>query len=258
VICFAFCSLILSASYTANLAAVLTTQRTTAIRSVYDLTGLAVSSIDTYIPYLKSQYGIIASDSNVGNVEGVVKEADLVAKGSLAAFMYDNVVSEYVAASFPGCAVSVLPDKVLPFDYGVAFKKGTDPELVSNISTAILTIQEQGIISQYADRFLLKNSPCSGANADTNSNQISFESVYGLWVIMGAGLVVGMIIMLFVRRRRFTAWEAHKKEMAGLPNGVAPDKEEKHSGFVEKGSDLECKLSKILNTLERDAETTNS
>jgi len=258
VLSFAFFALILCSSYTANLAAFLTTQRTNTIRSVYDLSGLAVSSVAIYIPYLKSQYGILALDANISDVEMVVAEADLVAKGSLASFMYDNVVSEYVAASFPGCAVRVLPDKVQPFDYGIAFKKGTDPELVDSISTAILTLQEQGIISQYENRFLLKNSPCSGANADTSSDQISFDSVYGLWVILCAGLVAGVIIMLFVRRHRIEAWEAHKKELAGLPDGVGPDKEEKHNEFVHTKSDLLRMPSDVLNILEERAKTTNS
>jgi len=258
VLCFAFFALIISSSYTANLAAFLTVQRSNAINSVYDLSGLAVSSVAVFIPQLKSQYGIIASDANISDVDMVVEQADLVAKGALAAFMYDNVVSEYVAATFPGCAVRTLPDKVQPFDYGVAFKAGTDPELIAEMSIAILGLQEEGLITTYENRFLLKNSPCSSAKVDNSSDRISFNSVYGLWVILCAGIVAGVIIAFFVRRHRVRAWEAHKKEMAGLPNGVAPDKEEKHNTFVRQKSDLHRMASDVLNKLDEHAKTTSS
>ncbi|KAL4527734.1 hypothetical protein Ndes2526B_g08591 [Nannochloris sp. 'desiccata'] len=258
-ICFSFFALILCPSYTANLAAFLTVQRSNMIRSVYDLSGLAVSSVPVFIPRLKLQYGIFASDANISDVEGVVEEAELVAKGALAAFMYDNVVEEYVAATFPGCAVRVLPDKVQPFDYGVAFKKGTDPELVSNFSIAILEVQEAGLVSEYEEKFLLKNGPCSSANADgVDHDRISFNSVYGLWVILCAGLVAGVIVMVFVRRHRVKAWEAHKKEMAGLPNGVAPDKRQKHNAFVRTKSSLEDMSSDLIDTIDEHAGTTRS
>ena len=253
VICFAFFALILCSSYTANLAAFLTAQRVNKIRSVYDLTGLAVSSVPVYIPRLKSQYGIIASDANITSIEGVQEAAHLVAQGILAAFLYDDVVEQYVAATFPGCAVRVLPDRVQPFDYGVAIKKGTSPELVANFSEAVLSVQEQGLVTQYEDRFLLKSSPCSLANQDNGSARISFDSVYGLWVILCAGLVAGLVIMLIVRRHRLKKWEEHKTEMAGLPNGVAPDKAEKHRGFVHSRSDLEDMKSNLVETMDQHA-----
>jgi hypothetical protein len=251
-ICFAFFALILSSSYTANLAAFLTVKRTNAIRSVYDLGGLAVSSVPVYIPRLKSQYGIIASDANITGIEGVTAAAELVAQGLLAAFLYDDTVEQYVAATFPGCAVRVLTDKIQPFDYGVAIKKGTNPELVANFSKAILNVQEQGLVSQYEDRFLLKDSPCSAANNDGESARISFNSVYGLWVILGAGLVAGLLIMLVVRRQRNKAWEAHKKEMEGLPNGVAPDKVLDSRKFHHRKSDLDHMKSNLVEAMNGD------
>ena len=111
VLCFSFVALIIGSSYTANLAAFLTVRRGNAIRSVYDLGGLAVSSVPVYIPRLRSQFGIIASDANISGIADVVDTAALVAQGNLAAFLYDDVVSQYVVATFPGCSVRMLPDQ---------------------------------------------------------------------------------------------------------------------------------------------------
>lgn len=48
VIVLAFVALILSASYTANLAAFLTLQSFSSVNSIYDLQGLAVSTVEVY------------------------------------------------------------------------------------------------------------------------------------------------------------------------------------------------------------------
>ncbi len=258
-ICFAFFALILSSSYTANLAAFLTVQKVNSIRSIYDLGGLAVASVPVYIPRLQSQYGIIASDANITGVESVAATADLVARGNLAAFLYDNAVAEYVAGTFPGCAVRVLPDKIQPFDYGVAFKKGTNPEFIANFSSAILNVQEQGLVTEYEDRFLLLNSPCASASSG-DSARISFDSVYGLWVILGAGLVAGLIVMIAVRSRRIKAWKAHKKAIEGLPSGVVPEKSAELNGFAtrDKKSDLDHMRSTLVDAADEYAGVTTS
>lgn len=213
-------ALIIGSSYTANLAAFLTVRRASSIRSVYDLSGLAVASVPVYTSRLRSQYGIIASDANITDLASVEDTAELVAKGNLAAFLYDDVVEGYIAATFPGCSVKILKDKIQPFDYGVAFKKGTEESLVNGFSSAILKLQEGGYISQFEDRFLLKNSPClsgSSSTVDSEIDRISFKSVYGLWVILGVGLVVGAIVMILVRFRRKKSWAKFAEEMEGLP-----------------------------------------
>lgn len=219
---------------------------------MYDLGGLAVSSVPVYIPRLQSQYGIIASDANITGIETAVATAELVAQGNLAAFLYDDAVAEYVAGTFPGCSVRVLPDGIQPFDYGMAFKKGTDPQLVANVSRAILNVQEQGLVTDFEDRFLLLSSPCSSANDGADSARISFDSVYGLWVILAAGLVAGLMIMVAVRIRRIKAWKAHKEAINGLPRGVAPEKSAELNGFTAqpKKSALERMTTNLIDTDE--------
>ena len=222
VICFAFMALIVGSSYTANLAAFLTVQKVNnQITSVYDLPGLAVASVPVYIPRLRSQYGIIASDANITDIQSVKDTAGLVAGGNLAAFLYDDVVSAYVTATFPGCAVRLLPDKIQPFDYGIAFTKGFDPNLVDQISAGVLEVQESGFITQLEARYLLESSPClTGASASSiDSNQLSFQAVYGLWVILGAGLVAGACCMLVVRWKKKKMWAVHAIEEENRKNG---------------------------------------
>ena len=247
VLCFSFFALILCSSYTANLAAFLTVRRASAIRSVYDLGGLAVASVPVYIPRLRSQYGIIASDANITDIASVEDATELVAKGHLAAFLYDSVVEEYVAATFPGCAVRVLKDRIQPFDYGLAFRSGLDQKLVDSFSREILKLQEGGYISQFQDRFLLTNSPCSaGASTVDNAiDRITFMSVYGLWVILASGLVVGALVMLVVRWRRQNNWAKIAEELDRLPKVTGTGKNAGRK-LVHMASDLDRSKTSLI------------
>ena len=52
-----------------------------------DLSGLAVSSVSTYLPRLQTRYGLIASEASISTIEDVRATAELVAQGKLAAFL---------------------------------------------------------------------------------------------------------------------------------------------------------------------------
>lgn len=215
-------ALIIGASYTANLAAFLTIQRSSNIGSIYDLVGLATASVTAYIPRIRHRYGILAMTANLSDINALEETADLVAQGQLAAFLYDDVVLKYTTALYPNCAVKLLKDRLEPFDYGLAFKVGTNVSTVNAFSEAILKAQESGYISEQEEKFLLESSPClSGSSATTNNDidRITFMSVYGLWVILASGLGMGLIIMLIVRWKRRPIWQA---ALAEQQNGKDP------------------------------------
>ena len=91
---------------------------------------------------------------------------------------------------------------------------------MDSFSREILKLQEAGNISQFEDRFALKNSPCligSTAAVGSANERITFMSVYGLWVILASGLVVGALVMLVVRWRRQNNWAKIAEELDRLP-----------------------------------------
>jgi hypothetical protein len=74
VITFAFFALILSSSYTANLAAFLTTQSYGGINTIYDLRGRAVSSVEVYKLPLEERYRLQPSIADISDLEKVRME----------------------------------------------------------------------------------------------------------------------------------------------------------------------------------------
>lgn len=200
-IAFGFMALILVNTYTANLAAVLTvSQINSQIRSVNDLRGRAVLTNAIYVPGLRTQYGIVASVLDFNSVNDVVNAASSVIDGSVAAVISDDVVIKSAVSQIPYCQVLELPNTILPFSYGIGFKVGTNPSLVSKFSAIILMLSEDGDLQSLANSFLPSDSPCGGITSTSNS--ISFDSLYGLWVMLGCGVALGSILMVVARWRR--------------------------------------------------------
>ncbi len=82
------------------------------------------------------------------------------------------------------------------------------------MSDSILTVMEGGATRDYELTFQLENTECNG---DASTSQVTFKAVYGLWVILAAGLVLALILMLSIRAYRHKEWlarAAQKKRLA--------------------------------------------
>ena len=223
VIVLAFVALILSASYTANLAAFLTLKSFSAVNSIFDLQGYAVSTVEAYQQRILEGYGLKTMVAQLSTRDDLTKEAGQVAMGSLAAFLYGTEVAQYLVATWPECRLRILPDTIEPFDYGLAFNSRTDPDIVDAFSLNILRLIEDGTIKGLGDRFLLLNSPClnQGIKGD-EIGQINFTQVYGLWVLIAAAMVGGIVIVIIVRtyKNRNGDWSGMPQKSASLTSSA--------------------------------------
>ncbi len=243
VIVLAFVALILSASYTANLAAFLTLQSFSSVNSIYDLQGLAVSTVEVYQDRILSRYGLKTVEAKIASADDIKDEAGLVAQGVLAGFLIDAEVAQYLVATWPNCALTLLPQTVEPYDYGLAFNPRTDTGIVDAFSLAIIRLLEDGTISDIGSQYLLDNSPClnQGINND-EIGQITFMQVYGLWVLLGAGVVAGLAIVLLLRlhKSRTDGWSPSGR------SGRSLQRIESEAHKFERGDSRELGESDLL------------
>ena len=243
VIVLAFVALILSASYTANLAAFLTVQSFGSVNSIYDLQGLAVSTVEVYQDRILSRYGLKTVEANIASVEDIRDEAGLVAQGVLAGFLIDAEVAQYLVATWPDCALTLLPQTIEPYDYGLAFNPRTDASIVDAFSVSIIRLLENGVLADIGSKFLLDDSPClnKGINND-EIGQITFIQVYGLWVLIAGSILIGLIVVLVLRvyKRRNGHWTSgsHLKATNSRVSGRAHD--------FERGDSREHRMSDLL------------
>lgn len=242
VIVLAFVALILSASYTANLAAFLTLKSFSSVNSIYDLQGLAVSTVEAYQNRIQAAYGLKTLETKLTTRDDLTKEAGQVAMGSLAAFLYDTEAAQYLVATWPECRLRLLPETIEPFDYGLAFNSRTDPAIVNAFSLSILRLIEDGTIRGLGDIYLLENSPClsQGINND-DIGQITFTQVYGLWVLILAGIVLGIIIVTLIR-----IYKIRKGSWSSTPADRLPSSATMLQHKFERGDSRERGKSDLL------------
>jgi ABC-type amino acid transport substrate-binding protein len=215
---FSFFSLIIVSTYTANLAAFLTVDRlSTNFNSPADLRGLATASAPPYIPALRERMGIVAVDAAIASSADVGAALDRVASGELAALLYDEPQVLAALAERPVCDLRVMAQRLEPFDFGLAIANGTGQALVDAFSFAIVRAQEQGRLAELWQSFveLPVGSCASDAPAASASTvAVTFEDLWGLWVIMAAFALLGLGAMGGARWNKRQAW-ADKAAAAG-------------------------------------------
>lgn len=200
VVVLAFMALILGASYTANLAAFLTLRSFGDVNSVYDLVGLAVSTVPVYQEKLRNRYGLVTVVADINNMDDIEREADLVANGNLASFLTDAETIQYVVATYPECRVRMLQNTIEPFDYGLAFSNRTDDSIVDAFDVGLIKLVETGRMVDIGKQYLLSNSPCLKQGLGTDeTDQIGFKEVYGLWILVAASVALGLCVVIFRR-----------------------------------------------------------
>eukprot|EP00887_Chlorella_sp_A99_P004828 scaffold4.g4828.t1 len=93
----------------------------------------------------------------------------------------------------------VLPERLEPFDYAVALRKG----MPNNEAGQLELLQENYVMKA------LGNCPYDG-EIKTEIISVGFLNLWGLWVVLISGCVLGLLFMLATRRLRF------RKHAAGI------------------------------------------
>lgn len=196
VIVLSFASLIISSSYTANLAAFLTIKSYGEINSIKDLVGMSVSTVEVYQDQFLRRYGLRTMEANISSFDDIKREMADVAAGTITGFLIDREVAQYYVAQWPGCQLRLLPQITEPFNYGLAFGASMPRDIVDAFSLSIMQNQEDGTIQEWGDTYLMSSSACL-QDSDTSQDiaQLSFTQVYGLWVMIGGAIGVGMLLM---------------------------------------------------------------
>ncbi len=172
-------------------------------------------------------------EATINSVDDIFEQADQIARGNLAAFLIDAEVASYIVANYPECRVRLLPNTIEPYDYGLAFNTRVSPEIVEAFSLSILRLVEDGRMADFGSRFLYEDSPClmQGRITSDDTSQISFQQVYGLWVLLAGGIFVGALILIGIRiyRIRGDHWPSSQNKM-GHPKLQRNGSSISHSG----------------------------
>lgn len=89
------------------------------------------------------------------------------------------------------------------FVSGVQFQAfPRDSPLAMDLSTAILTLSENGQLQKIHDKWLSKES-CASEESDTDSDQLHLQSFWGLFLICGIACFIALVIYFSLMFREF-------------------------------------------------------
>ncbi|KMZ07266.1 uncharacterized protein Dsimw501_GD24375 [Drosophila simulans] len=204
-----FFSLIIVASYTANLAAFLTTERMiNPIENAEDLasqteisygtldsgstmTFFRDSVIETYKKIWRSMDNKKPSAFTTTYEDGIKR----VNQGNYA-FLMESTMLDYIVQR--DCNLTQIGGLLDTKGYGIATPKGSPWR--DKISLAILELQERGDIQMLYDKWW-KNTDetCTRKNTSKQSkaNSLGLESIGGVFVVLIAGIIVAAVVAFF-------------------------------------------------------------
>ncbi|KAM7521333.1 hypothetical protein LguiB_020295 [Lonicera macranthoides] len=200
-----FVVLIVNSSYTASLTSILTVQQLSSnIKGIETLKqsdepiGFQVGSFAEN--YLIEEIGISKSRLvPLGSPEAYASALQKgPEKGGVAAVVDESAYVELFLSS--QCKFRIVGREFTKSGWGFAFPR--DSPLAVDLSTAILTLSENGDLQRIHDKWMTRSS-CSLESAEIESDRLHLKSFWGLFLICGAACFLALLIYFFQIMRQF-------------------------------------------------------
>ncbi|KAI3745609.1 hypothetical protein L6452_08010 [Arctium lappa] len=200
-----FVVLIINSSYTASLTSILTVQQLSSpikginsLKKTNDRIGYQVGSFAER--YLVDEIGI--PESRLVALGTPDAYADALRKGSknggVAAIVDERPYIELFLSN--QCKFRVVGTEFTKSGWGFAFPR--DSPLAIDLSTAILSLSENGDLQRIHDKWLIR-SGCSTDNSELESDRLHLKSFWGLFLICGIACFIAIFIYFCQVFRRF-------------------------------------------------------
>ncbi|XP_059647361.1 glutamate receptor 3.2-like isoform X2 [Cornus florida] len=197
-----FVVLIINSSYTASLTSILTVQQLSSpikgIESLItsnDRIGFQIGSFAEN--YLSKELNI--AKSRLVALGSPEEYAFALEKGTVAAVVDEKAYVNLFLANY--CKFTIVGQEFTKSGWGFAFPK--DSPLAVDMSTAILTLSENGDLQKIHDKWL-KGEACSSESSQLESDQLHLRSFWGLFLISGIACFLALLIYLYLMLREFS------------------------------------------------------
>ncbi|XP_047080694.1 glutamate receptor 3.1-like [Lolium rigidum] len=208
-----FVVLIIQSSYTASLTSILTVQQLdTSIRGIDDLknsddpVGFQVGSFAQ--EYMVKELNISRSRLRpLGSPQEYAEALKLgPKKGGVMAIIDERPYVELFLSSY--CKIAVAGSDFTSRGWGFAFPR--DSPLQVDLSTAILSLSENGELQRIHDKWLKTGECATDTNEFIDSNQLRLESFWGLFLICGVACILALLIYFGIMLRKYLRHEPKK------------------------------------------------
>ncbi|CAL9174899.1 unnamed protein product, partial [Musa hybrid cultivar] len=212
-----FVVLIINSSYTASLTSILTVQQLSS-----GITGLdSLLSTSDPIGYQEGKFArnYMIEELNIpesrlkplNSPEEYAKALELGPKGGGVAAIVDEIPYVEILLSVY-CNFRIVGPEFTKNGWGFAFQR--DSPLAVDLSTAILTLSENGDLQRIHDKWLSRTE-CSSQDTDLEANRLSLRSFWGLFLLSGIVCVLALIVYIIktcCQYSKFSSTEAGKSK----------------------------------------------
>ncbi|KAF8013241.1 hypothetical protein BT93_I1180 [Corymbia citriodora subsp. variegata] len=194
-----FVVLIINSSYTASLTSILTVQQLSSpIRGIDSLI-ISNSPIGFQVGSFAENYMVEELNipkSRLIKLGSPEEYASALETGRVAAVVDEQPYIDLFLSNH--CKFSIRGQEFTKSGWGFAFPR--DSPLAVDMSTALLTLSENGELQKIHNRWLSKRA-CQNSGAE--SDQLHLQSFWGLFLICGVSCVIALLIYLFFILRKF-------------------------------------------------------
>ncbi|XP_042465579.1 glutamate receptor 3.4-like [Zingiber officinale] len=211
-----FVVLIINSSYTASLTSILTVQQLSS--GIHGLDSLISSSdpigyqVGSFAKnYMMEELNIAESRLvSLNNPKAYERALELGPKnGGVAAIVDEFAYVELFMST--NCKYRPVGQEFTKNGWGFAFPR--DSPLAIDLSTAILTLSENGDLQRIHDKWL-QHAGCSSQENEIDANRLSLRSFWGLFLICGLACLVALIVFfmrIFCQYRRYSTQDEDAK-----------------------------------------------
>ncbi|XP_068639011.1 glutamate receptor 3.5-like [Aristolochia californica] len=214
-----FVVLIINSSYTASLTSILTVQQLSSrIEGIDSLISsnepIGIQTGSFAKNYLIHELNI--AESRIKFIEHPEEYAEVLQlgpkRGGVAAIVDElPYVELFLTAS--KCKFKIVGQEFTKSGWGFAFQR--DSPLAVDMSTAILTLSENGELQRIHDKWLSQDG-CSSAQVDqVDTNRLKLESFWGLFLICGTACFIALIVFFARVICQFSKYSPHDIEQDG-------------------------------------------
>ncbi|XP_040381610.1 glutamate receptor 3.5-like isoform X2 [Oryza brachyantha] len=205
-----FVVLIINSSYTASLTSILTVQQLST--GIQGLDGLIASSdpigfqVGSFArSYLMQELGVPASRLRELAISDYASSLQLGPRNGGVAAIVDELPYVQLFLS-TNCQFRTVGQEFTKSGWGFAFQR--DSPLAVDLSTAILTLSENGDLQRIHDKWLSPGQ-CASQGSDVGADRLNLTSFWGLFLICGVACFVALLIFFFRTLRQYFRYHDH-------------------------------------------------
>lgn len=189
--------MIIIATYTANLAAALTTQKQqVTVTSLNDLKtyqfkfGTVANSAPA--TYLSTSANTASIKKNMVLYPTLTDAINALSKGDIAAVIWTSAILDYLVDQ-PPCNALEVGDYFNKGNYGIPFAKNSS--YVDHFSSILLTLRETGVVDGLVTNWWTAQGSCSLVAATTTDGTMELDQLSGLFLLLGICIVVAFAFL---------------------------------------------------------------